>query len=119
MAMIRTRRATKSQAPFRLVYSVRTPADLYYAAELQHPPRGDDGVDVSYVFTRATPEGWLAPPRRIQVEDLRAEGFTAQVQPACFVCGPTAFVEVVANMLVGLGYDPRRVKTERFGPTGG
>jgi ferredoxin-NADP reductase len=119
MAMIRTRRAANSQARFRLVYSVRTPGDLYYATELGHPPPGDDGVDVSYVFTRATPEDWPVPPRRIQVDDLLAEDFSARVQPACFVCGPTAFVEVVATMLVGLGYDPSRVKTERFGPTGG
>ena len=119
MAMIRTRWITNSRAGFRLVYSARTPADLYYAAELRQPPPGDEGVEVSYVFTRATPDGWPAPPRRVQVDDLRAEGFSAQAQPACFVCGPTGFVEAVATMLVGLGYDPSRVKTERFGPTGG
>jgi ferredoxin-NADP reductase len=36
-----------------------------------------------------------------------------------FVCGPTGFVEHVANLLVQLGHDPHRIKTERFGPTGG
>jgi ferredoxin-NADP reductase len=41
------------------------------------------------------------------------------VQPACFVCGPTGFVEAAADFLVGSGHDPRRIKTERFGPTGG
>jgi ferredoxin-NADP reductase len=35
------------------------------------------------------------------------------------VCGPTGFVEAVANILIDLGHDPRRIKTERFGPTGG
>jgi ferredoxin-NADP reductase len=34
------------------------------------------------------------------------------------VCGPTPFVEAVANALTGLGHDPGRIKTERFGPTG-
>jgi ferredoxin-NADP reductase len=34
-----------------------------------------------------------------------------------FVCGPTPLVEATA--LVELGHDPARVKTERFGPTGG
>jgi ferredoxin-NADP reductase len=119
MAMIRTRRAANSRARFRLVYSVRTPKDVYYATELAHPPTRDQGVEVSHIFTRATPEGWPTPPRRIQPEDLRAEGFSPDVQPACFVCGPTPFVEAVATMLVGLGHDPSRVKTERFGPTGG
>jgi ferredoxin-NADP reductase len=36
-----------------------------------------------------------------------------------FVCGPTPLVETVATALVELGHDPARVKTERFGPTGG
>jgi ferredoxin-NADP reductase len=36
-----------------------------------------------------------------------------------YACGPTPFVETAAEALVQLGYDPRRIKTERFGPTGG
>jgi ferredoxin-NADP reductase len=32
-----------------------------------------------------------------------------------FVCGPTGFVETVANHLVALGHDAVSVKTERFG----
>ena len=39
--------------------------------------------------------------------------------PAVFVCGPTSFVEAAADLLVGGGYDPIWVKTERFGATGG
>jgi ferredoxin-NADP reductase len=39
--------------------------------------------------------------------------------PRVFVCGPTSFVEAVAETLVTLGHDPALVKTERFGPTGG
>jgi ferredoxin-NADP reductase len=39
-------------------------------------------------------------------------------QPHVFVCGPTPFVEVVAEALVTLGHAPGRIKTERFGPTG-
>jgi ferredoxin-NADP reductase len=35
-----------------------------------------------------------------------------------YVCGPTGFVEAVAEGLVRLGHDPARVKTERFGATG-
>jgi ferredoxin-NADP reductase len=36
-----------------------------------------------------------------------------------FVCGPTAFVEAVADLLVRAGQVPGAIKTERFGPTGG
>jgi ferredoxin-NADP reductase len=40
-------------------------------------------------------------------------------RPHVFVCGGTLLVEAVAAALVALGHDPARVKTERFGPTGG
>ena len=36
-----------------------------------------------------------------------------------FVCGPTGFVETAADLLVDAGHDPRTIKTERFGPSGG
>jgi ferredoxin-NADP reductase len=35
-----------------------------------------------------------------------------------FVCGSTRFVEAAAEGLVGLGYDPLSIRTERFGGTG-
>jgi ferredoxin-NADP reductase len=119
VAMIRTRRAAGSRAPFRLVYSVRTPADLYYADELRHPPAGDGGLDVTFVYTREAPDGWPRLPRRIGVADVNTGGWPPDFAPSCFVCGPTGFVETVANILVALGHDPRRVRTERFGPSGG
>jgi ferredoxin-NADP reductase len=50
---------------------------------------------------------------------LAEVGWAAADNPLAFVCGPTRLVEAVADGLVGLGYDPIRVKTERFGPTGG
>jgi ferredoxin-NADP reductase len=42
----------------------------------------------------------------------------ADSDTTAFVCGPTRFVEVAAEALVGLGYEPGRVRTERFGPSG-
>jgi ferredoxin-NADP reductase len=81
--------------------------------------RAGDGLDVAYVYTRTAPEGWPRAPGRIGADDLRAHGWGADVEPSCFVCGPTGFVEAVANILIDLGHDPRRIKTERFGPTGG
>lgn len=116
MAMLRARAAARSRTPFRLVYSLRAPAERYYASELRQPP---GGVDVSYVYTREVPEGWPAAPRRITVADVNSGGWPPEFGASCFVCGPTGFVETVADILVALGHDPRRVKTERFGPSGG
>lgn len=119
MAMVRTRRASGSRTPFRLLYSVRTPRDVYYADELRRRVRDDRGLDVTLLHTREAPPGARRSPRRIDAEDLATAGWPAELIPDCFVCGPTGFVERVADLLVAAGHDPGRVRTERFGPTGG
>ncbi|MGK5740825.1 ferredoxin reductase [Micromonospora sp. URMC 103] len=118
MAMLRARRAAGSRAPFRLLYSVRTPDDVIYADELRRRGRDDLGLDVAYLYTRQAPDGWRGEPHRIALADVNNHGWPPDLEPVNYVCGPTGFVETVADLLVGLGHPPRRVKTERFGPTG-
>jgi len=115
MAMVRTRAAAQSRVPFRLVYSIRTPADGYYADELRQQVRDSGGLDVTYVHTRSGP----GPVGRLGVATLNSHGWPADFRPVSYVCGPTGFVETVSDILVALGHDPRRVRTERFGPSGG
>ncbi|MET1075745.1 MAG: ferredoxin reductase [Umezawaea sp.] len=112
MAMIRARR---SPVPFRLLYSVRRPADRFYVDELRHPA---PGVDVTHLYTRNPPEDWPRPPERLGATDLATAGWPADFTPACYVCGPTGFVESAADLLVDQGHDPTRIRTERFGPGG-
>ncbi|ROT29743.1 ferredoxin reductase [Micromonospora sp. HM5-17] len=119
MAMIRARGMAGSRVPFRLIYSVRTGRDVYFADELRRRARDDHGLDVTYLYTREVPEGSAATPHRIGVADLNTHGWPPELEPACYVCGPTGFVERVADILVALGDDTRRIRTERFGPTGG
>jgi ferredoxin-NADP reductase len=118
MAMIRTRAATRSRAPFRLVYSVRDPETALYAGELADRARTDAGLDVTYVYTRSPPPGWLEPAGRINA-DVLTGGQPPQPGLAVFVCGPTGFVEAAADLLVDAGHEPQTIKTERFGPSGG
>jgi ferredoxin-NADP reductase len=115
MAMIRARAAAGSRTPFRLLYSVRSPNEIIFADELRRRARDDRGLDVTYLYTRSAPDGWPGRPHRITVADLNSAGWPPDLAPACFVCGPTRFVETAADILVALGHDPRRVKTERFG----
>jgi ferredoxin-NADP reductase len=112
MAMIRSHRDSGSAARFRLLYSVRNPDDVFFRSELEAPT---PGLEVTWAYTRATPPGWPRPAGRVTGDDLSAHCFPASETPAVFVCGPTGFVEAVANALVLLGHDPARVKTERFG----
>jgi ferredoxin-NADP reductase len=114
MAMIRAR-AGASRAPFRLVYSVRTPEDRIYGAELRRRAAEDGGLDVAYVYTRHAPADGPRPPGRIRADDLVAHGWPPDFEPTCYVCGPTPLVEAVAGLLVAAGHDPDRVRTERFG----
>jgi ferredoxin-NADP reductase len=117
MAMIRSRSLAGSRVPFRLVYSVRDPESVIYGTELAQRLRDarDFGLDVTYVYTRATPPEWRSAPGRLSAETLAAAGWPADFAPACYVCGPTGFVETVADLLVAAGHEPARVKTERFG----
>ncbi|MGC4855216.1 ferredoxin reductase [Micromonospora sp. DT4] len=118
MAMIRARRAVGSKVPFRLIYSVRTPQDVIYADELRRRVRDDFGLDVAYVYTREAPDGWHGEPHRLGLADVNTHGWPPDLQPLTYVCGPTGFVEAVADLLVGLGHPSRGIRTERFGPTG-
>lgn len=115
MAMIRARGLARGRQPFRLIYSVRTPEDVCFADELRRRVRDDPGLDVHFVYTRKAPEGSPVPPKRIDVAAVNSHGWPPDFQPDCFVCGPTSFVETAADILVALGHDPKRIRTERFG----
>jgi ferredoxin-NADP reductase len=119
MAMVRTRIASGSQAPMRLIYSTRSPDTLLYAAELERIAAGGGGLSVDLVYTRAAPPGTRARTGRLDGDRLAALAGPQDAGAACFVCGPTGFVENIANLLTDWGMDPRQVKTERFGPSGG
>jgi ferredoxin-NADP reductase len=118
MAMIRTRERTSARAPFRLLYSVRSPGAVYYAEELQKVAASGDGVAVTYAYTRETPENWPAKPQRVDATLIAEAAIAASQNPICYVCGPTPFVESIAGFLTHAGYDASRIRTERFGPTG-
>ncbi|GIF47433.1 ferredoxin-NADP reductase [Asanoa ferruginea] len=118
MAMIRARAAAGSRVPFRLIYSVRTPADAIYADELRTRVRDDKGLDIAYAYTREAPPEWPGQVGRLGLATVATHSWPPDLMPACFVCGPTGFVETVANILVAQGHEPRKVKTERFGPSG-
>jgi ferredoxin-NADP reductase len=116
MAMIRERGKAGSRVPFRLVYSLRDQDSRYYAGELRQP---GPGLDISYLYTRSAPPGVRRPLGRITLGDLAEGGWPADFEPDCYVCGPTGFVEAAADLLLALGHAPERIRTERFGPTGG
>jgi ferredoxin-NADP reductase len=119
MAMIRHRAAVGSDIPCRLLYSSRSYEEIIYREELETLASRDASLEVIHTLTRSRPEGWAGYHRRIDAEMLAEVARPPDTSPLAFVCGPTTFVEGVADALVSRGHDPARVKTERFGPTGG
>lgn len=119
MAMIRHRVSEGSDVPMRLLYSARTEADLFYRSELERLAGDDPNLDLVYTLTRAQPPDWAGYRRRIDTNMLAEQAWPASAQPLNYVCGPTSLVESVASSLVEQGHDPSRVRTERFGPSGG
>jgi ferredoxin-NADP reductase len=107
MAILRHRRRTMPDLPMRLVYSVRTAADVIYADEL--------GDDAQITFTREPPAGWTGHTGRIDAALLADAGFASGM---AFVCGSNGFVESASELLLENGFQPERIRTERFGPTG-
>ena len=119
MAMLRHRAAAASDVPARLLYSARSTADIIYRDELDALAAAAAGPEVIYTITREPGAGGVRHHRRIDAAMLAEHAFAAELEPRVFVCGPTALVEQAATALVSLGHAPARVRTERFGPSGG
>ena len=119
MAMIRQRNTLNSTVPTRLLYSARSYDEIIYRDELVSLASKSTGLEVIYTLTRVQPTNWTGYHRRVDNDLLREVAWAGSEKPLAYVCGPTQFVETVAQGLLPLGYEPGRVKTERFGPTGG
>jgi ferredoxin-NADP reductase len=116
MAMLR-QRVVAGSAHFRLVYSVRSPADMYYAQELGRLERACDWLQVALVYTRVAAPQTSRPPGRVRAADLAPTEWVPTDGSRVYVCGPTGFVESVTTTLVEQGYQPSAIRTERFGPS--
>jgi len=121
MAMLRTRAAAgagvRAEIPATLLYSSRGWEDVIYRDEVAKLT-DDPAVTVVQTLTRSQPLGWTGFMRRIDADMLSEVAPAPSLRPHIYICGPTALVESAAQILVDLGHDPARVKTERFGPTG-
>jgi ferredoxin-NADP reductase len=121
MAMLRHREraepSIREQTPVRVLYSARSWEDVIYRDELE-ALRRSPGIEVTFTLTREVPSDWTGRRGRIDRAMLETVGWPASAVPRSYVCGPTPLVESVATLLVELGHEPARVRTERFGPTG-
>jgi ferredoxin-NADP reductase len=108
MAMLRVARRTGRTNLVRLVASVRSPDDLYYADELPGP-------ETIVVYSRRAPLGAERPAGRIGGPDLEP---AVMPDATAYVCGSAGFADAASRLLVDLGVPVERIRVERFGPTG-
>ena len=117
-AMLRHRAALGATNETTLLYSARSAEEAIYRNELEQSARlpHAHGFDLRFTFTRQAPAAWTGYQRRIDAAMLSDVLSRFDMHPQCFVCGPDAMVEQVANTLVDLGVAAELVRTERFGP---
>lgn len=106
MSMLRHRRRARPEVDVRMLYSVRSPEDVFYRDEL--------GEETTLTYTRRTPEAWTGATGRIDAGLVADLAWPAGM---AYVCGPSGFVETGARLLMDAGHDADRIRTERFGPT--
>jgi ferredoxin-NADP reductase len=107
MAMLRFARLSGKSDLTRLVVSVRTPDDLYYASELPGPESG-------VVYTRVAPPGFARPVGRLAASDIAVPDPAA----TAYVCGSSGFCDAATDLLQRVGLPVERIRVERFGPSG-
>jgi ferredoxin-NADP reductase len=119
MAMLRHRAASGAKMAARLLYSSRTWEDIIFREELEQLAGEADGLEVFHTLTRIQPVDWEGYARRVDAQMLVETAWAPATMPASYICGPTSFVEAASRALVLLGHEGKRIRTERFGPTGG
>jgi ferredoxin-NADP reductase len=117
-AMVRHWAVAGRPVAARVLYSARSLDDVIYREELLGLVANEE-IDLQIALTRAWPAGWSGHRGRIDRAFVDAVAWPPQERPRTYVCGPTAFVEAAAGLLVESGHRPDSIKTERFGPTGG
>jgi len=117
LAMVRAHAEAADPTPFRLLYAVRKPDDVFYRQELaQLAASGkSSGLQVDYVYSRTAPHDWPVPAGRITKEALAGFVIPASEKPRVYLCGSTGFVELIAGWLIELGHAAGDIRTERFG----
>ncbi|MBA8817257.1 ferredoxin-NADP reductase [Microbacterium halimionae] len=115
VSIARAHAADASAAPMKLLYSVRSPIEAFYADELA--ALMDSRFALDWVYTRTTPAGWSRPAARLDAATAAASVISPADDPLVYICGPTGFVEATTRLLQASGFNDARIKTERFGGT--
>ncbi|WP_083403968.1 ferredoxin reductase [Curtobacterium sp. MCBA15_001] len=115
VAMVDAHAAAEDLQPFRLLYAVRAPEDVFFRTELDAAQRATAPFDLTTVYSRRAPVGTGIPAGRLTRATLADAVLPPEAGALVYVCGSTPFVEQVLTWLGELGHDTRDVRAERFG----
>ncbi|CAN5487688.1 FAD-binding oxidoreductase [soil metagenome] len=116
MSILRARAASAPDTDVLLAYSARSWDDLIFRDELLGMERADPRVKLVIATTRELPRRPEDMGVRLDDGSLRTILSAWGRSPEhVYVCGATAFVEVVTRALITDGVPPWRVRTERYG----
>ncbi|MEO6879681.1 MAG: FAD-binding oxidoreductase [Mycobacteriaceae bacterium] len=115
LAVLNLRERSATRTTTGLLVSARSPDEVIGADTVA---RTQPGLTVTTTLSRYAPPGWEGLRGRLNPEVLARHTLPPQEHPLVLVCGPTTFVEMVADTLVTVGHDPADVHTERFGASG-
>jgi len=118
VAMVSAHAEAADPAPFRLLYAVRTPEDVFFRSELADAANAPAPLEVTIVYSRRAPDGSPVPVGRLTRDTLGAAVLPPDAGALVYVCGSTPFVEQVLRWLGELGHDTVEVRAERFGGNG-
>lgn len=116
LAVLTDRERSRTSTRARLLLSARSPDEVIGADTLARP---QPGLTVTTALSRYAPPGWDGLRGRLNPALLAQHTLSPDEHPLVLVCGPTTFVELVADALVTRGHDAADVHTERFGASGG
>jgi ferredoxin-NADP reductase len=108
MSMLRLARSQHRTDLMRLVVSVRSHAELYYADEIL-------GSETTVVYTRQAPAHSSRPVGRLTADDVRP---LVESDREVYVCGSHGFCDGATKVLLDVGVEMGRIRVSRFGPTG-
>lgn len=96
---------------YRLLFGLRTEADIYYRDELERLKAKLKNFEYEFVLSRAS-DGWGGKRGYVQ---NHLDGYDYMKIPSTFyMCGNSAMIKDVKTKLAGDGFDPKMIFAEAF-----
>lgn len=116
MSMLRHNMNNTPEREVLFLASAKTKSRVLYLDELEEYSSRYSSFHFVYTLTHESNEKFPSYSKRIDKDILMKEiDFVIKSEPNIYLCGPTSFVESMANILVEMNINPGSIKTERFG----